>query len=165
MKHHKTFILLFIFVTNLLNAQTVFSCKIDGDDFIAKNIEATHIKMLNTNYIQIKIENEGKLLFLYIKMEKLKGELPVKLEYSEPKENQIPDVELIWAPNPDEPQWNSIEGETEIISFNEDAKTISGTFEFVVEKLEYGTKKKKPRLDIEKGVFKNIIYKLEEGTN
>ena len=165
MKHYKLYILIFLLITTVSNAQTVLSCKIDGDEFVAKNFDATQIKMLNTDYIQIKIENDGKLLFLYLKMEKLKGELPVKLEYSEPKENQIPDVELVWAPNPDEPQWNSIEGKAEITSFNNETKTISGIFEFVVEKMEYGTKKKKPRLDVEDGVFKNIIYKLEEGTH
>lgn len=165
MKHYKLFVLFFILIITVSNAQSVFSCKIDGDDFVAKNFEAVQIKMLNTDYIQIKIENDGKLLFLYFKMEKLKGKLPVKLEYSEPNENQIPDVELVWAPNPDEPQWNSIEGEAEITSFDEETKTLSGTFEFVIEKMEYGTKKKKPRLDIEDGVFKNIIYRLEEGTN
>lgn len=165
MKQYKILFLFFIFLTTLSNAQTVFSCKIDGDEFVAKNIEATQIKMLNTDYIQIKIENNNKLLFLYIKLDKLKGELPVKLEYSEPKENQIPDVELVWSPNPEEPQWNSIEGEVKITSFNENEKTISGSFEFVIEKMEYGVKKKKQKLDVEDGVFKNIIYKLEQGTN
>lgn len=160
------FIIIILFLFNTITkTQTIFSCNIDGDEFVAKVFEATQIKMLNTEYIQIKIENSGKILFLYLKLEKLKKELPTKLEYSEPKENQIPDVELIWSPNQDEPQWNSIEGKAVINEFNEETRTLSGTFEFVVEKMEYGTKKKKPRLDIENGVFKNITYKLEETTN
>lgn len=166
MNYIKSIIFALVILTSVSFSQTVFKCNIDGDEFIAKNIEATQIKMLNTDYIQIRIDNnKGNLIFLYLKLEKLRNEIPVTLKYNEPQENQIPDVELIFAPNPEEPQWNSIKGEAEITNFDEANKTISGKFEFVIEKMEYGTKKKKPKLDVEDGIFTNVVYKVEETTN
>jgi len=148
-------ILLFNFIT--ITAQTKFSCKIDGDEFKGKVTEASLVKLYDKNYIQIKVEEDGKILFLHLNTEKIKGELPVKLKFFMDEKNPSPDSELIWAPNQEEPQWNSIEGFAEVISYDETAKLISGKFEFVVEKMEYGSKKKKQTLDIEDGVF-NIQF-------
>lgn len=63
--------------------------------------------------------------------------------------------------------WNTVEGEEEITSHDEAGKTLSGTFEFVVEKFEYSSKdnKKRPRVDVRDGKFTNITYKIEEVTH
>lgn len=148
-------ILLFNFMS--ITAQTNFSCKIDGDEFKGKVTEASLVKLYDKNYIQIKVEDDGKILFLHLNTEKIKGELPVKLKFFMDEKNPSPDSELIWAPNQEEPQWNSIEGFAEVTSYDESAKLISGNFEYVVEKMEYGSKKKKQTLDIEEGVF-NIQF-------
>lgn len=154
MKKNILFLPILIFCSLNINAQTLFNCKIDGDEFKGKVSEASIVKLYNKDYIQIKVEEDGKILFLNINAEKLKGDLPIKLKFNMDEKNPSPDSELIWAPNQDEPQWNSIEGFVKVDSYDIENKIISGTFEFMVEKMEYGSKKKKQNLDVEDGMFK-----------
>ncbi|MEW6508154.1 MAG: hypothetical protein AB1432_10460 [Bacteroidota bacterium] len=145
----------------------VFSLKVDGKFMNGKVTEAVIINLGLTDYLQIRAESEDKIVYLYCKADALKGEAPVKLKFREPnyEKGEKPDSELIWVPEgPDNPQWNSISGETDIIEHDPINKTISGTFEFVVEKFQYSSKANKKRLSavITNGIFSNVQYRIEE---
>ncbi len=148
------------------NAQTVFQCKVDGDNFVGKVTDAVQINLGKSEYIQIRVEGKDKIIYLYLKAALLNGELPITLKYKEHNHEtgQTPDAELIWLPDPDQPKWASIEGEAKITQFEKD-KSISGEFEFVVEKAEYGSKnKKRPQLEVEEGKFTNVLYRIDQTT-
>lgn len=145
----------------------VFSCKVDGKFFSGKVTEALQVKLGEENFIRIKAEAEEKIMYLYCKMSAIKGETPVKLKYREHNEEkgETPDVEVIWVPEgPERPQWNCVEGESVVTQFNAESRTISGTFEFIVEKFQYSSRadKKRPRAEVTNGIFSNIQYTIEE---
>lgn len=144
-------------------AQSTFACKVDGDDFSGKVADAVQVNMGKENFIQIRTQNENKGMHLYIKLTKLNAGLPLTLKYvPQSAENQAaPDAEVIWVPDPEQPQWNTIEGELVVTAFDPAGKTIAGNFNFVVEKAEYGSKKK-ATLEVEEGKFSIAQYKIEE---
>ncbi len=146
-----------------VNAQSAFTCKVDGDEFIGKIADAVQVSMGKENFLQIRTQHETQGMHLYIKLTKLSGQLPVTLKYvpQSAENNAAPDAEVIWVPDPEAPQWNTIEGELVVTSFDTASKTISGNFSFVVEKAEYGSKNKKT-LEIEEGKFLIAQYKIEE---
>lgn len=150
------------------NAQAqVFTFKADGKFMSGKITEAVVVNLGETDYLQIRAEAEDKIVYLYFKEALLKGEPPVKLEFREHnhEKEETPDSEIIWVPDgPDNPQWNSINGETIITQHDPEGKTISGTFEFVVEKFQYSSKanKKRPGAEITSGIFSNVQYRVEE---
>jgi hypothetical protein len=150
-------------LTGETNAQSTFTCKVDGNDFSGKVADAVQVNMGKENFIQIRTQNENKGMHLYIKLTKLNAGLPLTLKYvPQSAENQAaPDAEVIWVPDPEQPQWNTIEGELVVTTFDPTAKTIAGNFNFVVEKAEYGSKKKKT-LEVEEGKFSIAQYKIEE---
>lgn len=161
-----TAFLFFAFYLNPVYAQ-VFSCKVDGKFFSGNVTEALQIKLGEENYIKIKAEADEKFFYLYCKVSAIKGETPVKLEYREHNEEkgETPDSEVIWVPDgPERPQWNCVEGEAVVTQFNAESRTISGTFEFVVEKFQYSSRadKKRPRAEMTNGIFSNILYTIEE---
>lgn len=145
----------------------VFSFKVDGKFFTGKVTDAVVVNFLEAEYVQIRAESEDKILYLYCKLTSLKGELPITLEFTEPnpEKGESPASEVVWVPDgPDNPQWNGVEGETVVTQHDAENKTISGTFEFVVEKFQYSSKagKKRPSAEITNGIFSNIKYRLEE---
>ncbi|PKL82647.1 MAG: hypothetical protein CVV24_09080 [Ignavibacteriae bacterium HGW-Ignavibacteriae-3] len=155
-----------IFVANTAIAQSSMSFKIDGNNFMGTVETATLININEENYIQIKAVNKERLVFLYLKEKLLKGEFPVTLKYKahDHEKGQTPDAELVWAPGGGEqPPWNTIEGEAVITLYDSLAKTVSGTFNFVVQKQDFSTKKdqKKERVDIEKGMISNIQFVVD----
>jgi len=142
-----------IFVANTAIAQSSMSFKIDGNNFMGTVETATLININEENYIQIKAVNK-------------EGEFPVTLKYKahDHEKGQTPDAELVWAPGGGEqPPWNTIEGEAVITLYDSLAKTVSGTFNFVVQKQDFSTKKdqKKERVDIEKGMISNIQFVVD----
>ena len=144
-------------------AQSTFACKVDGDDFSGKVADAVQVSMGKEDFIQIRTQHENQGMHLYIKLTKLNSGLPLTLKYiPQSAENQAaPDAEVIWVPDPEQPQWNTIEGELVVTSFDPASKTIAGNFNFVVEKAEYGSKTKKT-LEVEEGKFQIAQYKIEE---
>ena len=164
----KTFFMIttLVLINNVNYAQT-FSCVVNGNTFTGKVTEALQVNIGKQNFLQIKIQNGDKGMYLYLKVDKIKGELPVKLEYMPHnyETGQTPDAEIIWVPDgPDNPQWNSIEGSSEITKFDEAAKTISGSFEFEIEKMVYGTDNQKETAKIKDGKFEGIVYKIDVPT-
>lgn len=148
-------------------AQTSFTCEVDGDEFHGEIKESLLVNLGKENYIQVKLENGGKIMYMYLKASKLNGGLPAKLEYKphDAATNQTPDAEIVWVPDgPDEPAWNAIEGYAEVVSFNPETKTLSGNFNFMVEKAVYGSKKNSETVEITDGKFLNLVYKLESKT-
>ncbi len=145
------------------HAQSTFTCKVDGSEFSGKVADAVQVSMGKENFLQIRTQHETQGMHLYIKLTKLTGQLPVTLKYvpQSAENNAAPDAEVIWVPDPEAPQWNTIEGELVVSSFDPTSKTIAGSFDFVVEKAEYGSKKKKT-LDVEEGKFSIAQYKIEE---
>lgn len=155
-----------VLINNINYAQT-FSCVINDNAFTGKIAEALQVNIGKQNFLQIKIQNGDKGMYLYLKVDKIKGELPVKLEYMPHnyETGQSPDAEIIWVPDgPDNPQWNSVEGYSKITKFDEAAKTISGSFEFEIEKMVYGTDSKKETTEIKNGKFESIAYKIDVPT-
>jgi hypothetical protein len=145
----------------------VFTFKVDGKFMNGKITEAVIVNLGEADYLQIRAEAEDKIVYLYCKEALLKGELPVKLKFREHnhEKGETPDSEIIWVPDgPDRPQWNSIKGETVVTQHDTENKTISGTFEFVVEKFQYSSKAnaKRPSAEITSGVFSNVQYRVEE---
>jgi hypothetical protein len=162
----QTSIILFAFFYYNTQAQ-VFTFKVDGKFMNGKITEAVVVNLGEADYLQIRAEAEDKIVYLYCKEALLKSEPPVKLQFSEHnhEKGETPDSEIIWVPDgPDNPQWNSIKGETVITQHDVANKTISGTFEFVVEKFQYSSKanKKRPSAEITSGVFSNVQYRVEE---
>lgn len=144
-------------------AQSTFTCKVDGDQFSGKVADAVQVSMGKEDFLQIRTQHETHGMHLYIKLTKLTGQLPVTLKYvpHSAENNDAPDAEVIWVPDPEAPQWNTIEGELVVSSFDPSSKSIAGSFDFVVEKAEYGSKKKKT-LEVEEGKFSIAQYKIEE---
>jgi hypothetical protein len=160
-----TFFLLLLLV-NSVSGQ-VFSCKVDGKFFSGKITEAFSTMLGEENFIKIKAEADDKIIYLYCKVSALKGETPIELKYREHnnEKSETPDSEIIWVPEgPERPQWNCVEGESIVTQYDAESKTISGTFEFVVEKFQYSSRadKKRPRAEITNGIFSNIQYIIEE---
>jgi hypothetical protein len=147
-----------------VSAQTSFTCSMKGSSFDGKVKEAVLVTISKEKFIQLNVVDGDKILYLYIKASKIKG-LPVTLNYVQPDSNNIaPDAEIIWAPDgPENPQWNTVEGKTLVTEFDAEKKTISGTFEFTVEKFEYTSdeSQKRPSMDITDGKFTNITFKVE----
>ena len=164
--NYLTAFLFFAFHLSPAHAQ-VFSCKVDGKFYSGSVTENLQIKLGEENYIKIKAEAEEKFIYLYCKVSAIKGEIPVKLKYREHNEEkgETPDAELIWVPEgPERPQWNCVEGEAIVTQYDAESRTISGTFEFIVEKFQYSSRadKKRPRAEITNGIFSNIQYTIEE---
>lgn len=160
-----SFLLVFGVITTSY-AQSSITFKIDGSDFTGAVQEAVLINIGGENYIQIKAARKDQLVFIYLKEKNLKGELPVILKYKEHdhEKKQTPDAEIVWAPGGgDQPAWNTIEGGASITQYDSVAKTISGTFEFVVEKQNTSTKKdiKMERADIEEGKIGNVKFTID----
>ncbi|KAF0150122.1 MAG: hypothetical protein FD143_2642 [Ignavibacteria bacterium] len=161
------FLLAFVLVLSIplamVNAQSTLTCKVDGDNYAGAVADAVRVTIANEDFLLIRTQYENNGLHLYIKLTKLTGEFPVTLKYApHSAENQaLPDAEVIWVPDPEQPQWNTIEGELVVSAFDPDNKTIAGSFEFVVEKAEYGSKKKKT-LDVDDGNFSVVNYKIDE---
>lgn len=160
-------IILTIVTFQNINAQGEIYCKVDGDDFIGKVESAALVTIGSENFIQVKAVEGEKMMFVYLKTTKLGDPTPVTLEYRDRDSvNTLPpDAELVWAPDgPERPQWNSVEGKTVVNQYDSTAKTISGTFEFVVEKFSYSSRANanRPKAEIEEGKFSNIKYIIEE---
>ena len=164
-------VLFFLFTSvSVSTAQTTFNCKVDGDEFTGKINDALVVKIGEENYIQIRVEDKESVLYLYLKATKVSNEIPLKLEYMEhdPEKGQTPDAEIIWAPEGgDGPQWNTVKGKAVITSVDETSQTISGNFEFTVEKFSYSSKanQERPSLDVTDGMFANVQYRTEEKSN
>jgi hypothetical protein len=144
-------------------AQSTFTCKVDGDSYSGKVADAVQVNIAKEDYLQVRTQQENRGMHLYIKLTKLNSALPLTIKYvpQGPENQAAPDAEVIWVPDPEQPQWNTIEGELVVTSFDPAGKTIEGNFNFVVEKAEYGSKKKKT-LEIEDGKFSIAQYKIEE---
>jgi hypothetical protein len=157
-------VLFFSTITVTTYAQSSFSCNIKGSTFNGKIKEAVLVNMNKDKFIQLNVVDGDKILYLYIKASKIK-ELPVTLKYVAPDTTNIPpDAEIIWAPDgPENPQWNTVEGKTLVTEFDQTKNTISGTFNFTVEKFEYTSdaNAKRPSMEITDGKFTNITYKVE----
>jgi len=151
------------FSVTQVNAQSTLTCKVDGDDYNGKVSDALQVNIAKEDFLQIRTQQENHSLHLYIKLNKLNDSLPLKLKYAahSPENQALPDAEVIWVPDPEQPQWNTIEGELSVTSFDAANKSIAGNFEFVVEKAEYGSKKKKT-MEVEAGKFSITNYKIEE---
>ena len=167
----KTLIFVFALIITVFSfdtyAQSLISCKVDGDDFAGKIEDAVQVTIGDENFIQIKSTYDDKILYLYIKTVKLKGEMPVTLKYKDQESGQsgMPDAEIIWVPEgPDKPQWNTVDGKAVITKFDMENKLISGKFDFTVEKFQYSSKAKdkRPSNDVEDGLFNDINYRIEE---
>jgi hypothetical protein len=157
--------IILIFSQIELNAQSLFLCAVDGKEFHGEVKEALLVNLGKENFIQVKLEKSEKIMYLYLKASKIDGSLPAKLTYLpyDNTINQTPEAEIVWVPDgPEQPSWNTIEGKAEVLSHNPDTKTLSGTFNFVVEKASYSSNKKSETLEISGGRFENIQYKLEE---
>lgn len=144
-------------------AQSTFTCKVDGDEFSGKVADAVQVSLGKETFLQIRTQQETHGMHLYVKLTKLTGQFPITLKYvpQSAENNAAPDAEVIWVPDPEQPQWNTIDGELVVSSFDSASKTISGNFNFVVEKAEYGSKNKKT-LEVEDGKFLIAQYKIEE---
>ncbi len=156
-------VLIQIFPVSILNAQQEFSCNIKGQAFKGLVKDAALVVMNKEKVIQLNVVDGEKIMYLYLKADKIK-DLPATLKYIDHNgENSLsPESEIIWVPDgPENPQWNAVEGKTLITEFNPEKKTISGTFEFKVEKFEYTSdeNQKRPSMDITDGKFTNITYK------
>lgn len=164
-------VLFFVFTSvSVSTAQTTFNCKVDGDEFTGKLNDAVVVKIGEENYIQIRVEDEESVIYLYLKAAKVNSEMPSKLEYMEHdhEKGQSPDAEIIWAPDGgDGPQWNTVKGNAVVTSVDETNKSISGTFEFTVEKFSYSSKadQERPSLAVTDGMFANVQYRTEEIKN
>ncbi len=149
------------------NAQMIFTCEIDGDEFIGTVNDAVIVDLGDEEYLQIHAMFDKKVLYLYLKTSLFKNPVPLTLDYRQHNHEtgETPDAESIWAPDgADGPQWNTIEGGAVVTAIDESAKTVSGNFEFIVEKASYSSRpgKKNPTVDIKEGKFVNIQYRLEE---
>lgn len=158
-------VLFTLFFYNINAQELIF--KVDGKLINGNITEAVVVYLGEINYLQMRAEADGKIVYLYCKMSAINGELPAQLKFREHnlEKGETPDSEIIWVPEgPDKPQWNSINGETIVTQHNPENKTISGTFEFVVEKAQYSSKAnaKKPSAEITNGIFSNIQYRVEE---
>lgn len=168
MKKYILQISIILFVFFYYNAQAqVFTFKVDGKFMNGKITEAVVVNLGEADYLQIRAEAEDKIVYLYCKETLLKSDVPVKLEFREHnhEKGETPDSEIIWLPDgPDRPQWNSIKGGTVVTKHDPENKTISGTFEFMVEKFQYSSKAnaKRPGAEITSGVFSNVQYRVEE---
>ena len=146
-----------------LNAQSLFSCSVKGKTFTGNIQDAELVTMNKEKVIQLKIADGSKMMYLYLKTSKIKT-VPATLKYFEhdPAKGVSPESEIIWVPDgPDNPQWNSVDGEVVVTLFDSAKKTISGTFDFKVEKFEYTSdeNKERPSMQITDGKFTNITYK------
>lgn len=163
----KYFFLLIVVILGLAKVQTLaqssLTCKVDGENYSGKVSDAVQVTIAKEDFIQVRTQQENHGLHLYIKLTKLTGGYPITLKYApHSAENQaLPDAEIIWVPDPEQPQWNTIEGELIVSAFDPANKTINGNFEFVVEKAEYGAKNKKT-MEVEEGKFSIANYKIEE---
>ncbi|MEW6652152.1 MAG: hypothetical protein AB1394_01655 [Bacteroidota bacterium] len=146
-----------------VNAQSTLTCNVNGDNYTGIVAEAVQVTIANEGFLQVRTQQENNGLHLYIKLTKLSGEFPITLKYApHSTENQtLPDAEVIWVPDPEQPQWNTIEGELVVTAFSQADKTMAGRFEFVVEKAEYGSKKKKT-MDVEDGRFSITNFNVEK---
>lgn len=154
---------LLLFSSIQINAQSTLICKVDGDNYNGKVLDAVQVTIANEDFLQLRTQQENHSLHLYIKLNKISDALPLALKYApHSAENQaLPDAEVIWVPDPEQPQWNTIKGELVITAFDKVNKSIAGNFEFVIEKAEYGSKKKKT-MEVENGKFSVTNYKIEE---
>jgi len=155
-----------IFVFSNINAQENILCKINSDNFDGKIESAVLVHIGNEYFVQIKAVDDDKIMYMYLKTEKLKDEMPVTLDYRDrdSANTQTPDAEIVWAPEgPDRPQWNSVEGKVVVTEFNREGRTISGEFDFVVEKFSYSSRAnaKRPNAEIKDGKFSNVHFKIE----
>ncbi|MEW6196801.1 MAG: hypothetical protein AB1521_16765 [Bacteroidota bacterium] len=171
MERNKLFLMGVLFsllsLVSSAKAQMIFTCEIDGDEFIGTVNDAVLVDLGEEEYLQIHAMFDKKVLYLYLKTALFKNPVPLTLVYRQHNHEtgETPDAESIWAPDgADGPQWNTIEGEAVITAVDESTKTISGNFEFVVEKASYSSRpdKKNPTIDIREGKFVNIQYRLEE---
>lgn len=170
MKKSKTLFLGVLFsliITGSINAQMVFTCEVDGDEFVGKVNDAVIVNLGKEEFLQIHAMYDEKVLYLYLKTSLFKNPAPFTLQYRPHnyETGETPDAESIWAPDgADGPQWNTIEGEAIITSVDENAKTVSGVFEFTVEKATYSSRpgKKNPTVEISEGKFSNIQYRYED---
>jgi hypothetical protein len=157
---------LFFFSWYNVSAQTFISCEVNGEEYKGKVEDAVQVSMGKDNFIQIKSEQDNKILYLYIKVSKLSGTVPITLNKApDDTTGQIPDAEVIWVPDgPDNPQWNTLGGELKVTQFDQENKVISGTFEFKVEKQVYSSKANdsKPIANIREGKFESLKYRIEK---
>ena len=165
----KNFLLLIVVFAGLslstikILAQSTVTCKVDGDNYTGKVADAVQVTIAKEDFLQVRTQQENHSMHLYIKLTKLASALPLTIKYvAQSAENPgLPDAEVIWVPDPEQPQWNTIEGELVVTAFDAASKTIAGNFEFVVEKAEYGSKKKKT-MEVDEGKFSIVNYKIEE---
>lgn len=171
LKSKKVFVQFFLFLSiitaGIINAQESIICNIDGKNFEGKIESAALVSLGNEDFIQIRAVDDDKIMYLYIKTAKLKNEPPVTLNYKDhdPEKGQTPDAEIVWAPDgPERPQWNSVDGALKVSQYDPANKTISGTFEFVVEKFSYSSKANddRPSVKIKDGKFNDVQYKIEK---
>ncbi|MBX3009648.1 MAG: hypothetical protein KF816_16615 [Melioribacteraceae bacterium] len=160
------FITALFFVSTLNYAQNKISCTVDGKDFPGKVSSAQLVTIGNDKFIQVHADAGDKIMHLYLKESKLLEQLPVELVYvpRDEEKGESPDAELIWAPDgADAPQWNSIEGKAIVEIYDTANRTVSGSFQFTVEKHTYSSRKDKPRpkAEIENGKFENITFAPE----
>ncbi|MDX9923786.1 MAG: hypothetical protein RBS48_03395 [Ignavibacteriaceae bacterium] len=137
----------------------VFECEIDGNTFLGKIEEAALQKRNDLDYVQIKVAQDNKVLFLVFNISLLSGkEFPATLEYLTPDYDKgiSPESEAIWLPEGVEnAQWNTIDGESVILKYDPVTLVLEGEFEFEVQKTsyKYPPPKDLPTEDISKGKF------------
>lgn len=159
-------LVVFAFLENV-DAQAIVKCNIDGDEFEGTVKDAHLVSFGAEQFIQIQVAKGDKILYLQLKHSKLTEPLPINLDYRAHNYDtgETPDAEMIWAPDgPEDPQWNTIEGKALVTSYDPETKTLAGSFEFVVEKQVYSSRKDKPspKAEVENGMFTNIVYSIPE---
>ena len=171
LKSCNSFILFIFFLCVItfhrINAQEQLLCKVNDKDFEGKIESAVLVNMGSEKFIQVKAVDGDRIMFVYLKTTKLKPANTVTLEYRaiDSVNTTPPDAEIVWAPEgPEKPQWNSVEGKAVINQYDPESKTISGIFDFVVEKFSYSSRanSKRPSAEITNGRFNNIHYIEEE---
>lgn len=159
-----SFLLLLIIVSQKIDAQTTFSFKVDTLSFNGSVKDAVVINADRESYVKIDAVDGDKAIVLYLGLSKL-NKLPASLPFAhhDHSKGETTDSEFIWIPEgKDGPKWISSEGKTIVTQYDSVKKTLSGSFEYTVQKSEKSKDKPRPKLEVTKGQFQNVQYKVEE---
>jgi len=165
---HSTLLLSFLFLliifSQKIDAQTTFSFKIDTLSFNGSVKDAVVITADHESYVKIDAADGGKAIVLYLglsKLNKLPASLPFK--HHDHTKGETTDSEFIWIPEGKEgAKWISSEGKTIVTQYDSVKKTLSGSFEYTVQKSERAKDKPRQKLEVTKGLFHNVQYRTEE---
>lgn len=152
-----------IFSPNI-NAQTTFSFKVDTLSFNGTVKDALLITADHESYVKIDAVDGSKAIVLYLGLAKL-NKLPASLPFvhHDHKKGETTDSEFIWIPEGKEgPIWISSEGKTIVTQYDSEKRTLSGSFEYTVQKSEKSKDKPRPKLEVTKGKFENVQFRVEE---